>query len=32
MDACMQDYAKEYRKHGEIKFHNTGAKGNNAIW
>ena len=26
MDACMHDYAKEYRKHGEIKFHNVGAQ------
>jgi len=27
MDACMHDYAKEYRKHGEVKFHNVGAQG-----
>jgi len=25
MDACMHDYAKENRKHGEVKFHNVGA-------
>ncbi len=27
MEACMHDYAKEYRKHGEVKFHNVGVKG-----
>jgi len=25
MDACMHYYAKEYKKHGEVKFHNVGA-------
>jgi len=31
MNACMHDYAKEHGKHGEVKFHNVGVKGNNAI-
>jgi len=25
MNACMHDYAKEQRRHGEVKFHNVGA-------
>jgi len=29
MNACMQDYAKKHRKHGEVKY---GVEGNNTIW
>jgi len=32
MNACMHDNAKEHGIHGEVKFHNVGVKGNNAIW
>jgi len=27
MNVCMHDYAKEHRRHGEVRFHNVGVQG-----
>jgi len=31
-NACMHGYAKEHRKHDEVKVHNVGVEGKHAIW